>query len=766
MAEASVAYISASTNRHPYAADASGSSLIAFGSSKLIALWDAEWKSTCSVKAHEKAISSLAAHGDYIYTGASDSLVKIWRTEQAGMQQSLINIRSSLQEIQTITLRGKYALSLAATSLPGVQATILAIGGTDRNVQIWTRSEDQFVSAATLSGHEDWVRSLAFRQPIAEGDCLILASGSQDATIRLWNIEPYTARPSGASDNSKSHTSDELLDAFEASLGELADAEEGGRQISLKRHILTVRSPQSISEQFSITFDALLIGHEAGVTSLAWRPATPGTADTPPTLLSTSTDSSLILWSPSMILTAAPGADGATSIWINRQRFGDVGGQRLGGFVGGVWANGGAEAAAWGWSGGWRRWHCIGGGNGCDEEWCEVGGIGGHNAVVRGLAWSSGGEYLLSAGSDQTTRIHGEIPVSGPVSGASVWHEIGRPQVHGYDLVGVSSLGPLRFVSIADEKVARVFEAPREFVDIINNLGVAQLNADEGERPRAATVPPLGLSNKAVSEGNSYATARTKRRPFEGELAAVTLWPEIEKVFGHGYESISLAVSNDKKLMATACKATSPEHAVVRVYDTEKFQPVGQPLPGHSLTVTRIEFSPEDRFILTVSRDRSWRLFERNSESGYAPVAADKAHARIIWDCAWAPQGDIFATASRDKTVKVWRRPDADKADKWTAIATLKTAEAATAVAFAPSHSPERRILAVGLESGEIVIYSSSLGSASEWQLDLTINSRIAHVDQIHRLSARPSTDTSALQLASCSEDNTLKILTVRTAKP
>lgn len=28
----------------------------------------------------------------------------------------------------------------------------------------------------------------------------------------------------------------------------------------------------------------------------------------------------------------------------------------------------------------------------------------------------------------------------------------------------------------------------------------------------------------------------TNHRPFEGELAAITLWPEAEKVFGHGYE--------------------------------------------------------------------------------------------------------------------------------------------------------------------------------------------------------------------------------------
>ena len=107
----------------------------------------------------------------------------------------------------------------------------------------------QFVRSVVLSGHEDWVRSLVFRVPASESDRepLILASGSQDGTIRLWNVDAF---PKDAVKRSQSQTdnhaneplTDDLLDAFEASLGDLGDAEEGGRQISLKRHVLTVKS--------------------------------------------------------------------------------------------------------------------------------------------------------------------------------------------------------------------------------------------------------------------------------------------------------------------------------------------------------------------------------------------------------------------------------------------------------------------------------------------------------------------------------------------
>jgi hypothetical protein len=83
---------------------------------------------------------------------------------------------------------------------------------------------------------------------------------------------------------------------------------------------------------------------------------------------------------------------------------------------------------------------------------------------------------------DQTTRIHAALPTDkGDKESMLSWHEVGRPQVHGYDLVGVVSLDQLRFISIADEKVARVFGAPRGFVQIMRGLDAVDLNVDVDE---------------------------------------------------------------------------------------------------------------------------------------------------------------------------------------------------------------------------------------------------------------------------------------------
>jgi hypothetical protein len=67
---------------------------------------------------------------------------------------------------------------------------------------------------------------------------------------------------------------------------------------------------------------------------------------------------------------------------------------------------------------------------------------------------------------DQTTRIHA------PLLPSPKWHEVNRPQIHGYDLIDIVNIGNLCFGSIADEKVVRIFEAPKQFVKVMKELEV------------------------------------------------------------------------------------------------------------------------------------------------------------------------------------------------------------------------------------------------------------------------------------------------------
>ena len=62
-----------------------------------------------------------------------------------------------------------------------------------------------------------------------------------------------------------------------------------------------------------------------------------------------------------------------------------------------------------------------------------------------------------------STRLHGSVPAA---DGVRSWHELARPQVHGYEGRSVVFLGSdrLSIVSVADESVVRTLEAPAQFV--------------------------------------------------------------------------------------------------------------------------------------------------------------------------------------------------------------------------------------------------------------------------------------------------------------
>lgn len=58
------------------------------------------------------------------------------------------------------------------------------------------------------------------------------------------------------------------------------------------------------------------------------------------------------------------------------------------------------------------------------------------------------------------------------------WYEVARPQVHGYDIQCLAVLHRYKFVSGADEKVLRVFHAPKNFIENFCNISKLDIEAE------------------------------------------------------------------------------------------------------------------------------------------------------------------------------------------------------------------------------------------------------------------------------------------------
>jgi len=76
-----------------------------------------------------------------------------------------------------------------------------------------------------------------------------------------------------------------------------------------------------------------------------------------------------------------------------------------------------------------------------------------------------------------------------------------------------------------------------------------------------------------------------------------------------------------------------------------------QRLVGHAGAVYGLSFSPDDRFLLSASEDKSVRLWSLET---FQNLVCYKSHGDPVWDVQFSPFGHYFATASNDQTARLW----------------------------------------------------------------------------------------------------------------
>ena len=587
------------------------------------------------------SVATCSVNGtEWIASSSADSTVCMWKRSGGGGGGR----EQPYEFVQSLTCgRRSFVLDVSFGLLPVTGSPLLACAAEDMHIHLWALQAaaapaaggDEWRLVQHLAGHEDWVRTVEFaqrdRSSSSSGDGtpttgdLLLASGAQDSYVRVWRIV----------------SDDPITDA--AATTAVSDGGNVVPEIRLRENSFSVGV-----HRFSATLDAVLSGHEHWIYGVTWQPAVisnddRGTVEQPLCLLSASMDKTLMVWR----------FDHDASVWLDESRMGDIGGNTLG-FYGAAFSPCGQWIIGHGYQGAFHLWRYAAEA----RTWQPRVVASGHFGPVLDLAWSPDG-CLLSVSKDQTCRLHAEWnrpaltpPASSTTTGtlASSWHEVARPQIHGYDLQCLAMTAPFQYACGADEKVIRVFDASALFLRNLSSIGGREVSSSSqaAALPLGATVPALGLSNKAVygdsdakgkradEESEQFGAADVNRLPafsatelcsppYEEDLLQNTLWPETQKLYGHGYELFALA-SDGRHYLASACKASKAEHAAVLLWDTQSSAASSSwklcgTLTYHGLTVTQLCFSNSGEWLLAVSRDRTWSLWRRDeTSSGGEPL--------------------------------------------------------------------------------------------------------------------------------------------------